>query len=165
MLKLIDWIYKDYIFSAPAFHFLPIYFSSQRISKMLKSNNIDGIKNATWDLCFLQQLITLTKKSENTYWLFSTFDKAIKATTKLVFRINVDESNSDYFKRLEASYMKMWGKKDKYGKELLEKYKNFPNSANDVDRNIVRFNDSKAYIAEIGAEVDKEFQNYVLKVE
>jgi len=162
MLELLDWIYKDYMFSAPAFHFLSIYFSSQKISKMLKSHSVVGIRNATWDLCFLQYLITLVKKSKNTQWLFSTFDKAIKTTANLAFK-KVNESKSDYLKRLENLYAKMWGKKDGYGKKLLERYENFVNSIDDTERKMVKFNGSKDYVLKLREEVDQEFQNCVLK--
>lgn len=160
LLNLVDWIYEEYIFSAPSFHFLSIYFSSKRISKMLKSHSMADIRNATWDLCFIQHLITLINKNENTRWIFSTFDKAIKATANLVF-VKYNETDDDYYSRLERIYAEMWGKKNNYGRKLLKKYADFSCSINDAERNIVRFNGSSEYILKIREEVDKEFRESV----
>lgn len=163
LLELIDWIHKDYVFSAPAFHFLSIYFSSKRISNMLKSHSIAGIRNATWDLCLIQQLITNVKDSanNNVHWLLSTFDKAVKMTTDFVF-IRYDESIDEYYSRLEKSYAEMWGKKNNYGSKLLGKLVDFQESANDQNRNIIHFNGSSEYILSLRKEVEREFQEKVI---
>ena len=163
LLELLDWIYEHYVFSAPSFHFLSIYFSSKRISKMLKSHSITGIRNATWDLCLIQQLITNVRDSDNTNirWLLSTFDQAVKTTTDYVF-LRYDESAEDYYLRLETLYSEMWGKKNNYGSKLLNKLVNFNESVNDPQRNIIRHKGSSEYILSLRKEVEREFQKYVI---
>ncbi len=162
LLELIDWIYKYYIFSAPSFHFLSIYFSSKKISNMIKSHTLKGIRNATWDLCLIQQLITNIRNDSNNniHWLLSTFDKAIQMTTDLVF-IKQDESVDEYYSRLEKSYSEMWGKRNNYGSNLLDKLIKFQQSAEHSERNIVRFNGSNKYILSLRKEVEQEFQKRV----
>ncbi|WP_022947327.1 hypothetical protein [Methylohalobius crimeensis] len=159
LLDLMDWIYENYVFSAPAFHFLSIYFSSKRISQMLKSRSITGIRNATWDLCLIQQMITNVKDSDNTNvrWLLSTFDQAVKETTDYVF-LRYDESVDDYYSRLETLYSEMWGKKNNYGNNLLNKLVEFNDSVNDPQRNINRHKGSSEYILSLRKEVEREFQ-------
>ena len=162
MLELIDWTFEYYLFSAAAFHFLTIYFSAKRISKMLKTSNIKDINNATWDLTFIQQIISLSKNNNQDYWLFSTFDKAIKKTVDLAF-INAYESELQYFSRLEHEYSAMWGKSDDYGTKLLEKYLSFKNCQKDKNRKFNNLSDSVSYIKSLRKNVDIEYQKYVTK--
>lgn len=121
LLSLMDWASNDYIFTLPAFHFLSIYFSTQRISKMLKSNEEKGIRNAAWDLCLIQQLVNDVKYNNNAWWALSTYDKAVQETAFLVFGKR-DQNLDDYFTDLEKRYEKMWGRNNNYGKNLLNKF-------------------------------------------
>ena len=165
MLELIDWMHKYYLFSAPAFHFLSIYFSSKRISNMLKSSSIEGIRNATWDLCLIQQLITRTNQEQenntNIRWLLSTFDLAIKSTIDYIFT-KPGESIDDYHLRLKTLYANMWGKKNQYGSKLLDKLMNFHNPKTHEERNIVQYNGDQEYILSLRREVDQEFEKNVI---
>lgn len=130
---------------------------------MLKSQSIAGIRNATWDLCLIQQLITNLKDSDNTNirWLLSTFDQAVKATTDHVF-LRYDESADDYYLRLETLYSEMWGKKNNYGNKLLNKLVDFNESVNHPNRNINRHKGSSEYILSLRKEVEREFQACVI---
>lgn len=157
ILELFDWIYDDYLFSSPAFHFLSIYFSAKRLPKMLKSHSIEGVRNATWDLCLLQQLIKCVQSSDGyTRWLLSTFDRAIHETAGLVFRRD-GESVSGYQSRLERNYAQMWGRKNNYGSKLLQRLDGFENKFNDEARNIVKHDGSVDYILKVRKQVDDEF--------
>jgi hypothetical protein len=111
------------------------------------------IRNATWDLCLIQQLNTYIKQNENKRWLLSTFDKAVKETLNLAV-LKYDESDDQYFRRLERIYAEMWGRKNKYGDELLKKYRDL---VYDEERNIER-NSSSEYVLKTREEVDKEFR-------
>jgi len=165
MLELIDWMHKYYLFSAPAFHFLSIYFSSQRIKDMLKSSSIEGIRNANWDLCLIQQLITNTRQEQenntNVRWLLSTFDFAIKSTIDYIFA-KPEESINDYHSRLEKLYANMWSKKNQYGRKLLDKLMSFHNPEKHEKRNIIQYNGDHEYILALRKEVDREFQENVI---
>lgn len=156
MIDLMDWIYDEYMFSAPSFHFLSIYFSSWRISKMLKSNSLKDIRNATWDITYLQQLIKCYQKEPNTIWLFSTFDKAIRTTADLTF-IRYDEDESNYMSRMEDSYGSMWGKKYNYGSKLIKKLIRFTENPDDENRKMNQFNGSAEYQLEVRRNVHKEY--------
>jgi hypothetical protein len=124
MLRIIDWMHDEYLFSAPAFHFLSIYFSSKRISGMIKSNSYGSVRNATWDLCLLQSWLHLRQEDNNTFWLLSTMDEAIKCTADLML-VRQKESKYEYLDRLQREYATMWGKKKGYGKKLLRKFVEF----------------------------------------
>ena len=120
LLSLVDWAFDDYIFTLPAFHFLSIYFSSEKISKMLKSTEEKGIRNAAWDLCLIQQLLYDVKNNSDIWWSLSTFDKAVQETAFLVFGKR-DQNLDNYFADLEKKYKKMWGRNNNHGKKLLKK--------------------------------------------
>ncbi|MCV6638410.1 hypothetical protein [Candidatus Albibeggiatoa sp. nov. NOAA] len=162
MLELVDWVKDEYLFTAPAFHFLSIYFSSKRISNMLKSHSLAGVDNAAWDLCLVQELISRNKNDPtHVRWLLSTFDKAIKATIDLAFKKYYEDIDS-YISRLEHSYSEMWGRKNGHGKRLLKKLSDFRNSANDESRNIVKYDWSSEYILSLRESIDNEFCDKVL---
>ncbi|OUR59857.1 hypothetical protein A9Q74_15895 [Colwellia sp. 39_35_sub15_T18] len=134
MLELVDWLYSDYFFSAPAFHFLSLYFSTEKVSGMIKSKSLKEVRNATWDITYLQQLAKVCQHDDE-IWLFSTFDKAIKKTADLLF-VRYDELEDDYFNRLEQSYSTMWGKKNGYGRKLLSKLAQFAERGDNPDRKV-----------------------------
>lgn len=165
LLELIDWMHKYYLFSAPTFHFLSIYFSSKKISRMLKSISVAGIRNATWDLCLIQQLNTCANREQenntNIRWLLSTFDRAIKSTIDFVFT-RPEESINDYYSRLEILYSKMWGKKNRYGYDLLDKLMSFHKPEKREERNIIKYHGDDEYILSLRTEVDEEFQKNVI---
>ncbi len=156
MLDLMDWIYEEYMFSAPSFHFLSIYFSSWKISKMLKSHSLKDVRNATWDITYLQQLIKCYQEEPNTIWFFSTFDKAIRTTADLTF-IRYDEDESNYMSRIEDSYGSMWGKKNNYGSKLIKKLIRFNENPDDESRKMNQFNGSAEYQLEVREKTHQEY--------
>ena len=157
MLTLVDWLYSDYFFSAPAFHFLSLYFSSEKVSGMIKSNSLKEVRNATWDIAFLQQLVKVSQQNEGERWLFSTFDKAIKKTADLLF-MRYDEYEDDYFNRIEQSYATMWGKKNGYGKKLLNRFYSFADRGDNPDRKINIYEGSPEYQLKVRQEVHSAYE-------
>lgn len=162
MHKLLDWLFEDYVFTSPAYHFLSIYFSSKRISGMIKSDSYASVRNASWDLCLLQQWASLVSKMDGRRWLLATMDDAIKRTASLML-MKQDESKADYYQRIEGEYAKMWGKKDGNGKSLLNKYiwflENTTSSKRHVNR---RENQTKSYMLDLRKRIDDEFRAKVL---
>lgn len=127
MLELIKWIEENYLFSAPAFFFMIIYCSDTPVSKMIKGRSEKAIRNATWDVALLQDWYRrIEKDAGKTTWLLATNDKAIKETARLLFVRNDEQNNiKKYFSRIEKHMMKYWGKNKKYGKEIIECFKNY----------------------------------------
>ncbi|QQS06532.1 MAG: hypothetical protein IPK50_06450 [Fibrobacterota bacterium] len=113
LLDLIDWMHKSFLFSAPAIHFLSIYFSRRRISKMIKGPSSKAIENAAFDLGILHTLADKAKNESDTLWLLATFDSAIIATADLLFVAGRDPD--EYLQFLKSEYKTMWGKRNDYG--------------------------------------------------
>ena len=157
MLELMDWIYDEYMFSAPSFHFLSVYFSSWKISKMLKSHGPKDLRNAIWDISFIQLLIKYCREDSDSVWLFSSFDKAIHSVVDLTF-VRREEDESMYMERLENSYASMWGKKNGYGKKLLNKLVKISENGDDPQRKINLFNGSTEYQFDLRARVQREYE-------
>ena len=162
MHKLLDWLFEEYIFLSPAYHFLSIYFSSSRISGMIKSNSYASVRNASWDLCLLQEWVKLVSKEDGKRWLLATMDDAIKKTASLML-CKQDESQADYFHRIEGEYAKMWGKKDGNGKSLLNKYIwSIENSSSSRRHTNRKENQTESYMLGLRKRIDDEFREKVL---
>lgn len=158
LLKLTDWLYKEYMFTTPALFFAYLYYSGGRVGGMLKSNSEKHIRNATWDLCFLQAWASPPKSDKPIRWLAATNDKAIKQIAKLMF-LRYDETDDEYFQRLQGEFSRMWGEKHKRGKELLEKLKLYTNDLDNSDRAIRKF-DSE-YVLNLRRCVAEEFNEII----
>lgn len=162
MHKLLDWLFEEYVFTSPAFHFLSIYFSSKRVSGMLKSDSYASVRNASWDLCLLQHWASLAAKEDGRRWLLATMDDAIKKTASLML-LKSDESQADYFQRIEGEYSKMWGRKDGHGKSLLKKYIWFLDNAASSKRKINnKENQTASYMLDLRKRIDEEFREKIL---
>lgn len=160
MLELMDWIYDEYMFSAPSFHFLSVYFSSWKISKMLKSHGHKDLRNAIWDISFIQLLLKYCREDNDSVWLFSSFDKAIHSIVDLTF-IRREEDESMYMYRLENSYASMWGKKNGYGKKLLSKFIKISENGDDPKRKMNVFNGDANYELSLRTRVQKEYEEAI----
>ena len=162
MHKLLDWLFEEYVFTSPAYHFLSIYFSSKRVSGMIKSDSYASVRNASWDLCLLQQWTSLASKEDGRRWLLATMDDAIKKTASLML-MKQDESQADYFQRIEGEYAKMWGRKDGNGKSLLKKYIWFIENVTSSTRHANRKeNQTESYMLDLRKRIDDEFREKVL---
>ncbi|HBC3421577.1 TPA: hypothetical protein KD882_004344 [Vibrio parahaemolyticus] len=120
MKQLLEWMFEDYVVCTPALYFMAIYFSGQRVPKMLKSSSIRSVRNAAWDLALLQHWMSLFSKDQEQVWLLASMDKAIIKTANLML-MRSSESNDDYLKRLEQTFSSMWGKKFGYGRGLFQR--------------------------------------------
>lgn len=156
MLHITDWLFEKYMFTAPAFFFLCLYLSNGRIRRMLKSHELKDVRNAAWDLCFLQQWNTLIKRDPNARWLAATRDRAIREIARMMF-IKHDESETEYLERLSDVFKRMWGTKNRNGSELLERIQNYRVRLNDPQRRIV--DADSHYIEQISREVDAEYSS------
>lgn len=55
VIRLIDWMRDEFLFSAPALAFANIYFSPKRYKRMLKGTDKAQVLNAAWDLALLYE--------------------------------------------------------------------------------------------------------------
>lgn len=85
--KYLEWMWSDFVFSAPCILFSLIYLSNKTFKGMFKDIGsgkqdlvLNGIRNAAWDLAtvyYWSSRVTETVASEN-IWIFCTFDKALR---------------------------------------------------------------------------------------
>jgi hypothetical protein len=80
--------------------------------KSLLSENLSslmaGVKNATWDMCLLQQFGKMIRQPSGRRWSLWSTDVALREVAKSLF---VREGESDK-ERLEIFYERHWGKRD-----------------------------------------------------
>ncbi|WP_323901074.1 hypothetical protein [Aeromonas hydrophila] len=155
--SLLEWMYTDYVFCAPAFYFMAIYFSDHKISKMIKSSSIKSVRNAAWDLALLQHWITLTNNDQEQIWLLASMDKAIIKTAHLML-IRSTEDFDDYLHRLEQTFSSMWGKRYGNGKKLFKKFRYWHENSDSPFRKVNNpINRTAEYILSIRKSVYDEY--------
>jgi hypothetical protein len=88
--------------------------------KSLMSENLSavkaGVRNATWDMCLLQQFGTLVRKPSGTRWSLWSTDVAVREVAKSLFARD-NEVNRD---KLRVFYERHWGNVD--GRRLQSAY-------------------------------------------
>ncbi|MGF1806887.1 hypothetical protein L4C31_16705, partial [Aliivibrio sifiae] len=89
--SLLEWMFEEYVFCAPAFYFMAIYFSGEKVHKMLKSSSMKSVRNAGWDLALLQHWLTLANKDPDHLWLLASMDKAIAKTANMMLPRSTEE--------------------------------------------------------------------------
>jgi hypothetical protein len=116
VIKLIEWMYADFMFVSPALLFANIYFSPSRRSKMLKGYDDKSIRNATWDLTLAQfwRQYAIKGVQQNEPVLLITRDKALKDIA-----IRFTAETDDEFR---AHLANLWGQRDSSGKEIHDYY-------------------------------------------
>jgi hypothetical protein len=130
---LLEWMFEEYVFCAPAFFFMAIYFSGEKVPKMLKSNSMKSVRNAGWDLALLQHWLTLANKDPEQLWLLASMDKAVAKTANMMLPRSTEEPE-DYFDRLEQTFSTMWGKKYGHGSKLFQRFRYWQENANSPKR-------------------------------
>jgi hypothetical protein len=160
MINLIEWLYYEFIFTGPSIIFLNYYFCPNKpgLKKMIKNHNIDGIRNATWDLCFLQTYLSKLKNEveggNNERWLACSNDNAVKKVIPLLFAEN-GEADIDFHKRLKSAFIESWGKKTGLGRKIYEKFSFYQNEAHSPERKQNKDN-FREHIKKIKQELNSE---------
>lgn len=119
MLKLLEWMFNDFILAGPAMCFAALYFSDQfprgGMLKSLRSQDRQkaqsGVKNATWDITYLSECVRKANDPSNLNmrFIFATNDKALKRVGELIFT----STEKGIFEEETASLLsKWWGWKD-----------------------------------------------------
>jgi len=126
MHKILDWSYHEFLFSGPAIAFINMYLSPNRLSKMVKSLDHTGLRNAAWDLTILHTWFQFIKKetTSNKRWILYTQDKAIKKIAKFLYAPS-GCSEKEFQNKQRQMFIDLWGKNNKKGTELYDKYNNY----------------------------------------
>ncbi|MFN9821723.1 MAG: hypothetical protein ACK56K_13630 [Akkermansiaceae bacterium] len=130
VINLIDWMYGDFMFGAPALHFANLYFSPSRPKKMLKDITKKGISNAAWDLTLVQEWgkVTVDESGNQQPLLLITRDKAVKNIAGRLVALSEEE--------FQAQLISPWGMKTKYGRIIFNHYaKRWKQAEEDKSRN------------------------------
>lgn len=119
MLKLLEWMFNDFILAGPAMCFAALYFSDQfprgGMLKSLRSQDRQkaqsGVKNATWDITYLSECVRKANDPSNLNmrFIFATNDTALKRVGELIFT----STEKGIFEDETTSLLsKWWGRKD-----------------------------------------------------
>ncbi|KZN46714.1 hypothetical protein [Pseudoalteromonas luteoviolacea] len=158
VVMLLDWMFEEYVFCAPGFYFMAIYFSHKRIPKMLKSQSVLDVRNAAWDLALLQQWISLANNDTGQAWYLATMDKAIREVANLML-IKSTETEKDYFERLQYEFSLMWGKKFGGGRKLFKRLTFWMENPEHPQRKAYRSkNNDNEYMLTLRTSVDEEYK-------
>lgn len=136
MSQLFAWMHKDYLMTGTAVILAVHYFapnnSRKGLLKNLRSQDrelaIKGIKNATWDLFFLEEWFSKikTQDQENKRWLFCTLDKKLKIFAESLVYFKENENP------LESILIKLFG--SKIGNNLAHELHMYQLSSNSSER-------------------------------
>lgn len=137
--SFIKWMWEDFIFCAPATVYSMVYFSKNRLGKMLKrsagktyDDYMKMLKNIAWDLCALQSWTAdvAENHSKGLFNLFCTQDKILQAISK---QIVISRKNEDQIKDADRNfYIKYWGTQN--GSNLYDYYKEYFNKHDSKSR-------------------------------
>jgi hypothetical protein len=158
MLDLIEWLHKEYLFTGPSVFFLNFYLCPNKpgLKNMVKNHSIDGLRNATWDLTFLQEYMSKLKNEiankNNERWLACSNDNAIKKIIPLLFA-SYDEEIVDFHKRIKNVFIESWGKNTGIGKKIYKA--RFHKKAYSQERKVNQDNFSE-HIEKIKKELNEE---------
>jgi hypothetical protein len=123
---LMDWMYRDFLFSGPALAMAMRYFApnarKQGLFKNLESpdreRTILGAKNAAWDLTLLHQWLKMIERqnSENLLTILASCDSMLHE----IARALACEETPNMRDPLEKYLFSLWG--DQKGKRIFESY-------------------------------------------
>lgn len=114
MLKLLDWMYRDFIIAGPAAMLASFYFSPSREKRLFKQlrapdreRAVRGVRNAAWDVTHMSDFVKRVDESERTRTrvLLATADKGLAAIAPLL--MTTLEPNDDG-QELLADRLEAW---------------------------------------------------------
>jgi hypothetical protein len=160
MIELMDWLHREYLFTGPSILFINYFLCPNKpgLNKMIKDYELRGLRNATWDLTFLQgyleKLKNEIKQINNDRWLACSNDNAIKKIIPLMFA-NSDETLEDYQKRVKNSFIIAWGKNTGIGKKIYEQKCQYELESDSGDRKMNQDN-FRRHVEKIQKNLDSE---------
>jgi hypothetical protein len=117
MIAFIDWMRAEFMFGSPALLFANRYFSPNRFRRMIKGFTKRDIKNAAWDLTFVQNWRRAALKGIETKkpaFLMSG-DKAVRDVARRV----TAESEEEFTNHLRE----LWGRNSLDGLRIFNHYR------------------------------------------
>jgi hypothetical protein len=116
MIALIDWMRDGFMFGSPALLFANRYFSPSRFSRMIKGLSTRHVKNAAWDLTFLQnwRRAALKGAKTNRPAFLMSGDKAVKDVARRI----TAETQDEFTEHLREP----WGRKSRDGIRIFDRY-------------------------------------------
>lgn len=152
-LRLLEWMYKEFILGGPAFLFACLYFAPsaprRRLLKQLRSPDrsraIDGVKNAAWDLTHISDFVRRVHEgSERERYILATADKGLREiAATLVSCSDLEDATHG----LEATLGRWW--KSKHAEKIAEAYTACVVSMDDSSRHANQTNPPSTYIADL----------------
>lgn len=104
-LKLIEWMYRDFILAGPAAIFACHYFAPgfprKRLLKGLRSEQreraLAGVANAAWDITHLSEFVRQVNKAHgsDTRYLFASLDDGLRRVARTLFTTTIEDANLD----------------------------------------------------------------------
>lgn len=95
IITFLNWMYDDALFDFISFSFSLFLFSNKRpknIIKKIKTNNknelINNIRNAAWDLSYLQYLKKKSYENDRCHYIFVTKDNTLRDICELLYSVN-----------------------------------------------------------------------------
>lgn len=140
-LRLLDWMFSEFILGGPAFLFASLYFAPsvprRRLLKSLRSPDreraVGGVRNAAWDLTHISDFIRRTQEgSGGERFILASADKGLqRVAASLVSR--VDEPD-DVALAVAARLVAWWPSQQ--AKRIADSYAGRLRDMNDVGRNV-----------------------------
>jgi hypothetical protein len=117
MVAFIDWMAEEFMFGAPALLFGNRYFSPGRFGRMIKGFSMKEIKNAAWDMTFVQnwRRSALKGLETNRPAILMSGDKAVRDIARRI----TAESHEEFFEYLQQP----WGRGSKEGLRIFNHYR------------------------------------------
>jgi hypothetical protein len=127
MIQYLDWMHDEYFFGAPGALFGNLFLSPSRERQMIKnvgssdrSKRLSGIRNACWDITFVQQWLNYVKKQADTpyLWIACSNDRALVKACERIFvsTVSIKNANARFSKILKDD----WGTES--GSKIFEHY-------------------------------------------
>jgi hypothetical protein len=152
LLEFIDWMGKDFLFSAPslllAMHYLAPKGPKKRLMKALRSRDrnraLAGVRNAAWDLTLVSEWVhrLRTQAEEHCLWVLVSQDRGLH---RLARSLLVSQSISSD-EHLRYMFCELWGMP--LGCHLCEKYREWIESRKNMNT-----------LPELSSELAKQMQN------
>lgn len=111
-IKLLEWMYNDFILAGPAAVFACHYFAPnfprKRLFKGLRSEHreraLAGAANAAWDITHLSEFVRHANGSHgsNTRYLFTSLDEGLRRIARTLFSATVEDPSPEFATALSA---------------------------------------------------------------